>query len=370
MRRLALPALLLAAACGRAVPAADPAVADTIPTRFTRTLAGDFGGRPVRLELRREDDQISGWVEGEELWLSGAIDSTGTVRLEESDDEGPTATIEGRLVFEPGAARLEGVRTPAEGPPAPVALVEAVPTLPGGARIVSVDVEESDPDAHIEIYVVVPRIVGPDGEPTADPALHPLAAAIDAVVREELAHFRTMFSLGEPDPADSAAGGFLEEFGPSTMDGGYDAQRVGDLVAISFGASTYGTGAAHPNSHSRTLVWDLSTGRAVALADLFRAGSPWLEAMSAAAIADLTARNEETMAEGEWLAEGAGPDPENFASWLPRPEGVLVLFDPYQVAPYAAGPQESLVPWSALAPHLDPAGPGARLAAAAGVSLP
>jgi len=36
---------------------------------------------------------------------------------------------------------------------------------------------------------------------------------------------------------------------------------------------------------------------------------------------------------------------------------VLISFDPYQVGPYAAGPQEIVVPYNELAALIDPAGP-------------
>jgi hypothetical protein len=39
---------------------------------------------------------------------------------------------------------------------------------------------------------------------------------------------------------------------------------------------------------------------------------------------------------------------------------MLVFFDPYQVAPYAAGPQAVTIPYAALADVADPAGPLVR----------
>ena len=37
--------------------------------------------------------------------------------------------------------------------------------------------------------------------------------------------------------------------------------------------------------------------------------------------------------------QGAGPLPENYQDWLLTPDALVFIFEPYQVAAYAAGPQ-------------------------------
>lgn len=196
-------------------------------------------------------------------------------------------------------------------------------------------------------------MVGADGEVPADPAL----ARLDAALRERTESDRAAFvdtfdATGDPETAWMA-----REHGPSWYESSYDAWLAPDsILSVEFSVSTYGSGAAHPNHHSDTIVWDLAAGRRLALEDLFRAGSGWLERLSERAVAELEASMGE-MGSAEWIREGAGPDPANFDSWSVVAEGIRIVFDPYEVAPYAAGSSVVVVPWSALVGTLDPAGP-------------
>jgi hypothetical protein len=63
------------------------------------------------------------------------------------------------------------------------------------------------------------------------------------------------------------------------------------------------------------------------------------------------------MADPSWIEEGAGPNGDNFARWALVEEGLILFFDPYQVAPYAAGPQVVTIPRAALAGVAAPDGP-------------
>lgn len=57
------------------------------------------------------------------------------------------------------------------------------------------------------------------------------------------------------------------------------------------------------------------------------------------------------------FVSGADPTPENYRNWNITPGGLLISFDPYQVAAYAAGPQEVLIPYAKLSAIIDPNGP-------------
>ena len=60
-----------------------------------------------------------------------------------------------------------------------------------------------------------------------------------------------------------------------------------------------------------------------------------LEQVSAAATSQLKAKLGDAMFE-----EGANTNPENFSSFIISNDKVTFIFQPYQVAAYAAGPQE------------------------------
>lgn len=128
-----------------------------------------------------------------------------------------------------------------------------------------------------------------------------------------------------------------------------------DLVS---GVLTFGsyTGGAHPNPWLVSLNFDLRQGRTVELAEIFNPGSAWPARLSASCVRELKARD---LPDPE---PGASADPRNFVVWTMAPQGLTILFPPYQVAPYAAGVQEVLVPWSEVADLLRPGGLAAPLA--------
>jgi hypothetical protein len=59
----------------------------------------------------------------------------------------------------------------------------------------------------------------------------------------------------------------------------------------------------------------------------------------------------------DWIQRGAGPDIANYDSWTITKKGLGINFDSYQVAPYAAGPQYVVVPYSTLKDIVKPDGP-------------
>jgi hypothetical protein len=122
-------------------------------------------------------------------------------------------------------------------------------------------------------------------------------------------------------------------------------------ISINFLQSVYYAGAAHPIPFSRTVNYDLTRDRTIELEDLFIDDAAYLEVISAYALEDL--RQQGVL---EW-EEGASPAVENFNSWNITLEGLLFTFDPYQVAPYAAGFQEVLIPYSVLVDLLRDGGP-------------
>jgi hypothetical protein len=125
-----------------------------------------------------------------------------------------------------------------------------------------------------------------------------------------------------------------------------------DLISVEFDIGGYYAGAAHPNSYTEVLNFDLKNGKALRLADLFKPGAKYLQVVSTYSINDLKAqaksKGPDSMLSDDTIRSGAGPDPKNFKSWTITRKGLSLTFDAYQVAPYAAGPQNVLIPYSAL----------------------
>lgn len=126
------------------------------------------------------------------------------------------------------------------------------------------------------------------------------------------------------------------------------------LISILFTISTYTAGAAHPFSYSMTLNYDIAAGHFIELAELFWPGANYLELLSDHCLTSLRDRGIDP-----W-EEGALPLQENYRNWNIQEDGLLITFDPYQVAAYAAGPQKVLVPYRELREIIPPGGLLAR----------
>lgn len=132
--------------------------------------------------------------------------------------------------------------------------------------------------------------------------------------------------------------------------------QIGDLWSFKFDFDFYSDGAAHPGLNSITLNYDLAQGKELALSDLFLPNSDYLGAISKYCVAELSKQSFFDTP----FAEGAKPTPENYRNWNITPDGLMITFDEYQVAPYAAGPQNVNIPYSELKSLINPQGPLAR----------
>lgn len=118
----------------------------------------------------------------------------------------------------------------------------------------------------------------------------------------------------------------------------------GDVWSIKYDISFYSDGAAHPGHYSITINYDLANGRQIALNDLFMPGSNYLQVISDFCKTELAARD----IAFDMFSSGADPLPDNYQHWNLSDGGLIITFDEYQVAPYAAGPQTVVIPFSVL----------------------
>lgn len=110
---------------------------------------------------------------------------------------------------------------------------------------------------------------------------------------------------------------------------------------------------AHPNTFYRTFTFDLATGAELDIASLFLPRSDYLRRLSAISQFEL-AKSLGEFADVEYIAQGTGPDPLNYQSFVIEDGNLVLLFPPYQVAPYAAGSQEVSIPLEQVAEILKP----------------
>lgn len=110
---------------------------------------------------------------------------------------------------------------------------------------------------------------------------------------------------------------------------------------------------AHGNMFFKTFPFDSSAGELLSLGDLFASRTPYLEmlsTMSRALLPDVIGE----AADARMIASGTAPEEENFSNFFLDNQNLVLLFPPYQVAPYAAGPQTLRIPLSDLSSILKP----------------
>jgi hypothetical protein len=117
------------------------------------------------------------------------------------------------------------------------------------------------------------------------------------------------------------------------------------LVCILMSGYEY-SGGAHGIDWTRAFVFDKAEREFIEPFSLL-GDSASAAAFCAGVVAELERRLD---GEYAWIEEGAAPDPGNYRTLLPLPDssgaisGFRVIFDSYQVAPYAFGPQEVVLP--------------------------
>lgn len=107
------------------------------------------------------------------------------------------------------------------------------------------------------------------------------------------------------------------------------------------------TGGAHGNLYIATSNYEIKTGKALELDELFQDSNTALNVMSAYSYRELSEKLGD-MKVDSMLRSGTTPDPDHFANIALIPQGVRVYFSPYEVAPWAAGVQQVDIPLEEL----------------------
>lgn len=189
------------------------------------------------------------------------------------------------------------------------------------------------------ISVQTPVLVG-----STDPRVKAFNIAMKKLVDDAVATFKDNLKAVPPSP-DSTA---------STFDLHYDLlSPPGNIYSIRFDIQTYYTGAAHPSDTSLTATFDLQTGQALTLAGLFAPSADYLNAIAKYCIDQLNTRD----IGFQGFELGATATAQNYRNWNITTDGLMITFDEYQVAPYAAGPQTVLIPYTELAHIIRSDGP-------------
>ena len=334
---------------------------------FRGTIAAGANNLKIEMTLVRDGERVSGSYfypkVSKNIELNGTIDKDGNVDLREKDDSGKeTGVFKGKwkAAVEPnelGMANFAGKWSRPDGTKETTFELTQQPIgfSAAAARFVPKVIKEANKQSHYRIEVVYPQIDG-------DARFDKFNKEARAMSTKNVAAFKTSETGTETDTGTETPAETLT----STLDSDYEIRlATDDLISIEFSESTYERGAAHPNSNTTVFNYDVRNGKKLALPDLFNAKSNYLKAISDYCIKDLkqqAKKEKDSMLTDDMIQSGASARADNFKSWTITKQGLWITFDPYQVAAYAAGPQQVLVPYSALKDLIKADGPIAAFA--------
>lgn len=206
--------------------------------------------------------------------------------------------------------------------------------------LTSVPSQENGQPTSYQITIQTPTLTGSD-----DPRAKKFNDEVNAIIAKAVVDFKNNLAQMQPSPLSVS----------STFDVRYELlSPPGNIFSIKLNTEGYISGAAHPYHLSYTFNYDLEQGKDISFSSLFLPGVDSLGAISQYCIAQLKTRD---IGFGDIFAQGAEPTSDNYKNWNITPDGLVITFDEYQVAPYAAGPQTVTVPYSELKNVVDPNGP-------------
>lgn len=332
------------------------------PPPQTKHFTGSIGSTlDLQMKLVREGDKLTGSYfyqkVGTRITLRGTVDKDGNLTLDEFDPSGKqTGVFKGlwSVDAQDGLIKLAGnwSKPPGEkgdDKKTAFSVREEPINFSTDVDVVAKSVKENNKKLMYEIDAQYPQITGGN-----NPNLEKFNQLARTTVLKIVSGFKKDMAPEEgeePRPEGSMG---------SDLGIGYTINLAqDDLVSVQFDIGSYYQGAAHPNSYTETLNYDLKNGKQLRLADLFKPGAKYLQTLSTLCVADLKKQWKEKNAEviEDMLKDGSAPTAKNYESWTITKRGLGINFDPYQVAPYAAGPQSVVVPYSALKDLIKPDGP-------------
>ncbi len=331
-----------------------------VPSDFRATLKGRIDGKyEIQMDLEREGSKLKGTyfyqrpgamsVAAKYIMLEGEIDAQGNAKLTETDFNAQsgqavktgefygklTKTSEGdksRLGFTGTWTRARDKRT------MPFSVTEVLTDLGPALKLSAEKKEERNKAQRYDLETSLPRLAGSDSIRAAK-----FNREIDRFVSKQIGDFREFVA----EESKSAAQGLRTTEIPNSLEVGHSITSSSDKhISILFTYFSY-TGGAHPNTNTASLNYDLEKGEEIPLGSLFKQGSDYLKVISDYCITELSKLK---VGDADWIRRGAGPKAENFKSWNITPQGLMITFDAYQVASYAEGPQEVVIPFSVLKP--------------------
>lgn len=325
-----------------------PAATVDLPDRFASTLDGTIDALPVRVRLARENDRITGeyvYETGrpamrtvvELLTLEGSIDSTGSVRLDETaysgrDEVAKTGAFEGTLTNTTLGKRFIGTWTKPDGSKSLPVVLSELTTTPGGMQFVSTSMPVADRRLAEVVKASYPKAEG--GDPVLAAAF---TNAIEGFTRSQVREFASsaLENLGGHVTVDMLA-----------LEIDYEiAVATDDIVCVVF-TEYSNLGGAHPSSAVYARTYEFARGRFLTLTDLTGDTRSFLALVSQKCRAILPK-------EGAFATD-LEPDAANFSEWYVTRRGLTFVFS----VPHVAGDtMQAYLPFADVKGALNADGP-------------
>ena len=317
----------------------------------SKIFSGFVNGQRVQMILTRDGGKLSGKYfytkYGKDLNLNGTIDNKGNFKLVETDQKGAkTGEFSGtwKESANDNGVSLEGDWKKSKSADAAGFVAhEQMIDFKSGAKLTTKTFSETNKLKRFNMSAEYPEISG------VDPAI---AAKFNQLVKTEvmksLAEFKKTMTAQTTEDLKYLPKGANNYIGIT-----YNVELANDkIISLQIGQSEF-AGGAHPNYSTSTFNFDLQSGKELKLADLFQPKSNYLTTVSDYSIAELKKTTGE-MSDQDWIKQGAGAKADNYASWNLTKKGLMFTFDPYQVAAYAAGSFNVIVPYEKLKPIFNP----------------
>lgn len=335
----------------------------------TKFFKGSIGARlGLQMKLTRDGEKVTGNYSyqrvGARIDLKGTIDKDGNLTLEESDAGGKqTGLFKGSWLTDKddGTISVAGNWSkPGSEKKTAFSLHEEPIEFSGGVELAAKQIKETNKKLNYQIDTAYPQATG-----AADNRFDKFNQDAKNLVARRISAFKKETTEVAKDEAATpdASSEDKSSTPANTLDVSYSiALAKDDLISIEFDVSNYASGAAHANYDSEVLNYDLKAGKPLKLADLFNPGAKYLQSISAYCIKDLKNQSKSpgSLLDDQTIQSGAGPSAGNYDSWTITKKGLKIIFDPYQVAAFAAGQQSVVVPYSALKELIKPDGPLAQ----------
>lgn len=330
------------------------------PVENAKIFRGMINGTSFEMRLVREGNRLSGTYfytkVGKDLKLSGSIDESGKFTLKETDQSGKTTgDWEGTWKEEANAngIALEGSwKKPNESKDQSLSFyaTEQIIEFANGAKLVDKTIRDDNKAKRSENFSRYPELTGINS-----PSQKSFNETVKKIVDQANDEYKK-FLLDMSDEDIKSLPGEMN------LDHQFDYDVVlanDDFVSLNFSNYVF-EGGAHGSTNISSINYDLKTNRQLKLADVFEPNSNYLKTISEYSIADLKPRLSE-MSDEDWIKKGAEANEENYETWNLTKKGLMITFNAYQVAAYAAGPQTVIIPYDKLKPILRKDGIAASL---------